>query len=138
MLCQKPRIRLQVVLEQILRLVRAAHLEIIRSRPLRLALDLMPPIHHFLDLDPFPFPQESPRRLIRLLPRVTLNSDDRKLHGPILTHASCLPPFVFYFLLSSPPSALAPDATVVPARGLARRVSAWKTAFGNFSMTSVS
>lgn len=75
-----PCIRFQLVLEKILALIRAAHLEVICMQPLRPALDLMPTIHHFLDFDPLLLPLKPPRRLIRLVACVTLNLNGNKLH----------------------------------------------------------
>ena len=73
------------MLEQILALVRAVNLEVIRSRPLRSALNLVPTIQYLLDHDPFPLPQKTPRCLVRLMAGVTLNLDGNELHNLILT-----------------------------------------------------
>jgi hypothetical protein len=56
LLPQKPGIRFKIVLKQIFAPIWAKHLEIISSRPLRLAFDLMPAVHHFFDIKAFTLP----------------------------------------------------------------------------------
>ena len=62
---QIPCILFEVVLEQVIVLVRASHFEVIRARPLGLALNLMPAIDHFFDDEAVPGTQGIEVALLR-------------------------------------------------------------------------
>src|ERR1035437_625667 len=77
---QEPFVRLQVVLEQILALVCASHLEIARAGPLRLAFHLIPAVEDLAHLDEPFLPLEPARRLVGLSPRIAFDLDLDKPH----------------------------------------------------------
>ena len=67
------------MLEQILVPIGAAHLEVIRARPLGQALDLVPAIKNLRHFGPLPVQQKASWSLVRFLPRVTLHLERNEL-----------------------------------------------------------
>jgi hypothetical protein len=61
--------------------VAGLELEVICSRPLWQAFDLLPPVDDLFDLDPIPLETEPPRRFIRLVTGVAFNSYEKRFHG---------------------------------------------------------
>ena len=79
---QEPFIGLQIVLQQIRAVVRAAHFEIVGPGPFGPAFDLIPAVEHFSHLDGLPFPNEPSRRLVGFGPGVTFDLDrDESCHN---------------------------------------------------------
>lgn len=78
---QIPRIRFEVVLDQVNAVIRSPYLEIIRPRPFRQALDLMPPVQHLLNVKPLTLAAEAPWRLVGFVTGVTLGFDGNQSHG---------------------------------------------------------
>lgn len=72
------------MLQQIITPVVGMHLEVIRSGPLRFALDLIPPVEHLHNLHVVALNRETARRLIGLKPGVAFDLNRNELQFDLL------------------------------------------------------